>query len=103
MLLFVFMLILVPSVGRSSFLPTTPEIEAEVNKVLCQCPQSGNPHFYAYVISEILMVKGCQYPQSGNPHFYDADVLSAICQTGGVNALNRANLISTLPSQNRLF
>ena len=45
MLLFVFMLILVPSVGRYSFLRLDWE-DKKVRLYRCQCPLSGNPHFY---------------------------------------------------------
>ena len=47
--------------------------------LLCQCPQSGDPHFYIY------------YKQDYWEKF--------VC----VNALSRALLISTLPFWNQLF
>ena len=67
------MLILVPSVGQSSFLHEEISEKAH-QQILCQCPQSGNPHFYGSLRS--------QQPSA-----------SLVC----VNALNRAILISTLP------
>ena len=41
---------------------------------MCQCPQSGNPHFYVGFLPEIFLpAYMCQCPQSGNPHFYGND------------------------------
>ena len=69
----------------------------------CQCPQSGNPHFYTtgdigYLLKNIcvnalnraILISTDQATTSGE---------GVTC----VNALSRAILISTLPSQNRLF
>ena len=68
-----------PSIGRFSFLPMTSSVTRWFPRIRCQCPQSGNPHFYH-----------CRHHLKGGPNE---------C----VNALNRAILISTLPSWNQLF
>ena len=86
---------------------------------MCQCPQSGDPHFYSKAKVEKQNIRWCQCPQSGDPHFYRAwrthirpDQRSCQCPQSGdphfykilvpeeagwfcVNALSRAILIST--------
>ena len=48
----------------------------ELNKVvvagrLCQCPVSGNTHFYVQKLEQVPQgLKECQCPVSGNTHFY---------------------------------
>ena len=61
-----------PSVGRDSFLQGN--IVCIVQPIsLCQCPQSGEPHFYVKRSCSVnFAASGCQCPQSGNPHFYAA-------------------------------
>ena len=136
-----------PSVGQSSFLRTLDHVRKQEVRVcvnalsrailistasqisptmkhrrVCQCPQSGNPHFYqdhgkkdkklrncvnalsrAILISTggrfLVGIKNtilCQCPQSGNPHFYvlGDDVVMGVDKPC-VNALSRAILIST--------
>ena len=37
----------------------------------CQCPSTGNPHFYVHAGSRQGICPGrCQCPSTGNPHFY---------------------------------
>ena len=86
-----------PFNGQSPFLPTK-SYQCPYEIPMCQCPSTGNPHFYAN--SEILQlghVFECQCPSTGNPHFYDLryrrrEKFRGIC----VNALQRAIPISTL-------
>ena len=37
---------------------------------MCQCPQSGFPHFYDEPGTKAYEIVECQCPQSGFPHFY---------------------------------
>ena len=38
---------------------------------MCQCPESGKPHFYRLMKSGSGAESGsCQCPESGKPHFY---------------------------------
>ena len=56
--------------------------------------------------ARLLCMKGLgmyQCPQSGNPHFYSGKTGCISWKGKCVNAFNRANPISTLPSQSRLF
>ena len=58
-------------------------------------PYDGQPHFYEdYSYSEETF-EGCQCPISGRPHFYVQNSQTAITKSLGVNALSRADLIST--------
>ena len=67
------------------------------NDVQCQCPSTGNPHFYAWMKPKMkTMSRSCQCPSTGNPHFYVSSVNEegvALCDR--VNALQRAIPIST--------
>ena len=44
----------------------------------------------------ILFLKVCQCPESGKPHFYNYATHCQKIMKTGVNALSRANLISTI-------
>ena len=91
-----------PSVGRSSFLQSMV-ITSSAIKQVCQCPQSGDPHFYTgsklwitrtpesvNALSRASLIStrrqgyhkegkvSCQCPQSGKPHFYPAPLEPAI-------------------------
>ena len=50
-----------------------------------------------------MVVNMCQCPNSGHPHFYKDDDSGFHTDVECVNALTRAFLISTLPLWNRLF
>ena len=109
-----------PSNGPHSFLQVWEQCSQGVG---CQCPQTGNTHFYRdRRIALDKLHKACQCPQTGNTHFYIPTVSipstrPRVCQcpqTGHtlfyvdeanaimaaakacVNALKRATLISTL-------
>ena len=59
-----------PSIGLSPFLREA-YLKHYVTFGVCQCPQSGFPHFY--IMKQRKRVKisfMCQCPQSGFPHFY---------------------------------
>ena len=62
---------------------------------VCQCPISGSLHFYG----KWSLMKGkqelCQCPISGSLHFYDKEMAIRRSTPGCVNALSRANFIST--------
>ena len=63
---------------------------------LCQCPVSGESHFYwgfLLLLGGLIVV--CQCPVSGESHFYLRKTLSGSQPMNGVNALSRANPIST--------
>ena len=61
-----------PSVGQSSFLHNYSGMYCS-GTLSCQCPQSGNPHFYPAILQKRYPEPYlCQCPQSGNPHFYPA-------------------------------
>ena len=66
-----------PLIGRYSFLQAT--IKGVNTHTECQCPLSGDTHFY----------EDCEQTNKK--------------ELEGVNALNRAILISTLPLWNRLI
>ncbi len=93
---------------------------------MCQCPITGNHHFYefdwfnclgsmkasvnalerAIIIStrrhrgKEVQSNGCQCPITGNHHFYMKGINEVIVYLKGVNALERAIIIST---RTRLF
>ena len=84
-----------PQIGKISFVQCFVAMLL-ISGTVCQCPKSGEPHFYEMpeaTVSKPEMM--CQCPKSGEPHFYFLlPFIKAIC-IGCVNALGRANLIST--------
>ena len=64
--------------------------------IMCQCPMTGNHHFYAlYGDTPITERDMCQCPMTGNHHFYATGQGSPIKEKQCVNALWRAIIIST--------
>ena len=113
------------SEGRIAFL--CDEEKAIICDFLCQCPRTGNHHFYtlqgqksrfategvnalerAIIIStkvqqrRIYRYDVCQCPRTGNHHFYFRVIAGQDTVTGCVNALERAIIISTGVSTIRL-
>ena len=83
-----------PWIGRSSFLHSSPK-KKEVVSLVCQCPESGEVHFYVrYDTRPGLRTRGVNALNrakfiSTNTGFGD------FLKIYGVNALNRAKFIST--------
>ena len=73
------MTVSMPSVGQSSFLLYSVNSGESDREIVCQCPQSGNPHFYRIKLDNLD------------------------CVISRVNALSRAILISTKGTMNNLF
>ena len=89
------LVVVMPLVGRASFLQHKRIAIAPIAD-LCQCPQSGEPHFYVKRSCSVnFAASGCQCPQSGNPHFYKITDEDGNVVVKCVNALSRAILIST--------
>ena len=63
---------------------------------MCQCPNSGQPHFYPNSFpAQRQTIARCQCPNSGQPHFYIEHHSPMREPMKCVNALTRANPIST--------
>ena len=84
-----------PLIGRYSFLLHMRSFWTACD-CRCQCPQSGDTHFYGFPLRETLRPMWvCQCPQSGDTHFYLGGKCNENRWSKCVNALNRAILIST--------
>ena len=69
---------------------------------MCQCPESGWNHFYIMIdCTPTHLAALCQCPESGWNHFYQSMIDFVLWIQVGVNALNRAGIISTLYQQER--
>ena len=90
-----------PSTGNPHFYVPDARRHKENSPGLCQCPSTGNPHFYACKSVRISYPTAvCQCPSTGNPHFYPFRGCDGCLCFSRVNALQRAIPISTVPSQN---
>ena len=83
-----------PSNGQHSFLPLVA-IETDGNLSRCQCPRTGNTHFYPRNHDDNGCGYVCQCPRTGNTHFYGVFLDRMVDELKCVNALERATLIST--------
>ena len=84
-----------PVSGESHFY-SEEQLREYQKRTLCQCPVSGESHFYPVVLSgqtpsDIV----CQCPVSGESHFYGRNGAFESKSIMCVNALSRANPIST--------
>ena len=115
-----------PFNGLTSFLPT---LEATYTpEDVCQCPSTGLHHFYGNCTDQCFLqhsvsmpfngltsflpynlvglpmeVLMCQCPSTGLHHFYAPHARDLYGAFVGVNALQRAYIISTLPFWKPLF
>ena len=63
---------------------------------MCQCPKSGEVHFYINIDRWTHNTKRkCQCPKSGEVHFYPKGNITVEESNACVNALSRAKFIST--------
>ena len=86
-----------PGSGEPHFYRCRPK-KVRLTRILCQCPGSGEPHFYIRKTPKDIGQKClCQCPGSGEPHFYKWQIILNLPSKCCVNALGRANLISILP------
>ncbi len=87
----------VNALSRANLISTWKRCYLLMHTQLCQCPKSGKPHFYAASASQTHEeVFWCQCPKSGKPHFYLCMGIVTMNWGRCVNALSRANLISTI-------
>ena len=116
-----------PSVGRASFLRACSAAGLITGTGMCQCRQSGNPHFYpdgqgrvqrvldvmsmpsvgqsSFLLpdfKEIFFTGAmCQCPQSGDPHFYEK-CSSDQCIDGGIVSMPSVGRSSFLRQELKL-
>ena len=66
-----------PCLGRIPFLLWSESSPSEKQE-MCQCPVSGESHFYAFFGSDVIAEELCQCPVSGESHFYLPSCLTQI-------------------------
>ena len=83
-----------PSNGPHSFLPNLAIYQ--LKKSGCQCPPTGNTHFYEAERRALLAAEGVSMPSNG-PHSFLLTRITIVIwgRTSSVNALKQATLIST--------
>ena len=86
----------VNALSRANLISTEVGDLDELDAAKCQCPESGKPHFYVRIAALLILDELCQCPESGKPHFYRLWKEHQSLDNKCVNALSRANLISTL-------
>ena len=83
-----------PSNGQHSFLRHCREHRSYRSR--CQCPPTGNTHFYAISKAEKRAATRVAMPSNGPHSFLQTQAAECLRKTVRVNALKRATLISTL-------
>ena len=92
-----------PSIGQIPFLHAL-RITTWTIDIVCQCPQSGKSHFYAESGWDYTGTnRRVSMPSIGQIPFLRPETDLLFTYLWCVNALNRANPISTLPLWNRLI
>ena len=66
-----------PSNGQHSFLHLSWRDITEVI-LMCQCPQTGNTHFYGKDKNDYVADSTCQCPQTGHTHFYIEEIAGTV-------------------------
>ena len=62
----------VNALARATLISTTAHLTESTRSRLCQCPRTGNTHFYVLQNGWAVMdIPECQCPRTGNTHFYD--------------------------------
>ena len=82
-----------PSHGQHSFLRTRSA--ATLSTLMCQCPHTGNTHFYWPVRGTGRCLSSVSMPSHGQHSFLRIAMHWTMCHWKSVNALTRATLIST--------
>ena len=85
----------VNALQRATIISTVNKEYNNLDKCECQCPSTGNSHFYTITLIRNGLEGGCQCPPTGNSHFYAEKQVAEEKAAKGVNAFQRATVIST--------
>ena len=85
-----------PCIGQTSFLHSRCILSSEISEIVCQCPVSGKRPFYIKMTKKYKVLWGVSMPCIGQTSFLPITIYSDLRWYSCVNALYRANVISTI-------